>query len=252
MMDDLEEGRVEAQGVPMGKYTYVSCWTEENEESIPLWNMYAGKEMGVRISLPKDMFKDYLFLDEFSGLNISDLLQFIDSDGFPLIWKIPGSEYKGKDYLIIPVESDKPATFYRKIQYVDNVLSLTKQLAEQTDDEIESYYNLDWGNVGTLKHWRWDFQKESRYILRIIPTKGEISLFRPMEMMEKVKEAFDTKMEPHFNTYDLPLKDDIFDQMVVTLSPSIKEGQRVIAEALLKQYAPKAKIEESSLKNIFK
>ena len=48
-MDDLEEGRVAAQGVPLGKYTYVSCWTEEQEESIPLWNMYAGKEMGVRI-----------------------------------------------------------------------------------------------------------------------------------------------------------------------------------------------------------
>ena len=49
-MDDLEEGHVEAQGVPLGKYTYVSCWTEEEEESIPLWNMYAGKEMGVRLS----------------------------------------------------------------------------------------------------------------------------------------------------------------------------------------------------------
>ena len=32
-MDDLEEGRVEAQGVPLGKYTYVSCWTEDDEES---------------------------------------------------------------------------------------------------------------------------------------------------------------------------------------------------------------------------
>ena len=34
-MDDLEEGRVEAQGIPVAKYTYVSCWTEDEEESIP-------------------------------------------------------------------------------------------------------------------------------------------------------------------------------------------------------------------------
>ncbi len=36
-MDDLEEGCVEAQRIPLGKYTYVSCWTEDDEESIPLW-----------------------------------------------------------------------------------------------------------------------------------------------------------------------------------------------------------------------
>lgn len=68
-------------------------------------------------------------------------------------------------------------------------------------------------------------------------------------MVEKLKEALDTEKEPHFNSYDLPLKDDIFEHMIVTLSPSITEGKRLIVEALLKQYAPKAKIVESSLKN---
>lgn len=249
-MDDKEEGRIEAQGVPLGKYTYVSCWTEENKENIPLWNMYAGKETGVRISLPQDMFKDYSFIDGFSGMNVSEILRAIDPVNAPImLWKIPGSEYKGKNYLIIPVESDKPATFYRRIVYVDDVLSLTKELALMVDKEEDSYYNFDLGNVGVLKHKRWAFQKESRFILRIIPTDGEISLYKPKELVEKLKEALDTEMEPHFNSYDLPLKDDIFDHMIVTLSPSITEGKRLIVKALLNQYAPKAKLMESSLKN---
>lgn len=248
-MDDLEEGRVEAQGTKVGKYTYVSCWTED-DETIPMWYMYAGKEMGVRISLPQDMFKDYSFIDGFSGLNVSDILRAIDPVNAPImLWKIPGSEYKGKNYLIIPVESDKPATFYRRILYVDDVLSLTKELALMVDKEEDSYYNFDLGNVGVLKHKRWAFQKESRFILRIIPTDGEISLYKPKELVEKLKEALDTEMEPHFNSYDLPLKDDIFEHMIVTLSPSITEGKRLIVKALLNQYAPKAKLMESSLKN---
>lgn len=247
-MDDLEEGRVEAQGIPVAKYTYVSCWTEDEEESIPLWNMYAGKDMGVRISLPQDMFKDYSFIDGLSGLNVSDILRVIDPDNAPImLWKIPGSEYKGKNYLIIPIESDKPVTFYRRIMYVDDVISLTRELALMVEKEEDSYYNFDLGNVGVLKNKRWAYQNESRFLLRIIPTEGEISLYNPKELVAKLKAAFDTKLEPHFNSYDLPLKDDIFDQMVVTLSPSIKVGQRVIVEALLNQYAPKAKIKESSL-----
>lgn len=247
-MDDLEEGRVEAQGIPVAKYTYVSCWTEDEEESIPLWNMYSGKDMGVRISLPQDMFKDYSFIDGLSGLNVSDILRVIDPDNAPImLWKIPGSEYKGKNYLIIPVESDKLATFYRRIMYVDDVISLTRELALMVEKEEDSYYNFDLGNVGVLKNKRWSFQKESRFILRIIPTECELTLFDASHFMEHLVNALSIGLPPHFETYDLTLKDNIFNELEVTLSPSIKVGQRVIVEALLNQYAPKAKIKESSL-----
>ena len=131
---------------------------------------------------------------------------------------------------------------------MDDVLSLTKQLATRVDEEVECFYNLDWCNVGTLKHRRWEFQKESRFLIRIIPTNGEISLFKPQEWLAKLKDAFDTKMEPHFETYDLSLKEEVFKQIEVTLSPSITMGQRIIVESLLNQYAPNAIIAESSLK----
>ena len=245
-VDDLEEGRIEVQDVPLGKYTYVSCWTEDKEESIPLWKMYTDNGIGVRISLPKDMFKDYMFIGGLTGLDVSAVMRHIDMDQTPFMWKIPGSEYKGKNYLIIPIESNNLATFYYKIQYVDDVLSKTKEQAEKIIfDDID--YNMDLGKVGIFKHLRWEFEKESRFILRIIPTSEEVSLFDAPKVAELVKEAFSTKLPPHFETYDMALKDDIFDDMEITLSPSLTAGQRVIVESLVKQYAPKAKIRESIL-----
>ena len=62
-VDDLEEGRAECSGIKLGQYIFVSCWTEEAEESIPLWRMYTEKGTGVRISLTKEMFKTYAYND---------------------------------------------------------------------------------------------------------------------------------------------------------------------------------------------
>ena len=60
-VDDIEEGNVSPDGVKMGKYTFVSCWTENDEENISLWKMYSGGGIGVRISLEQDMFKECTF-----------------------------------------------------------------------------------------------------------------------------------------------------------------------------------------------
>ena len=39
------------------KFVYVSCWTEDSEESIPLWNLYTPNMHGVRIRMPEFPFK---------------------------------------------------------------------------------------------------------------------------------------------------------------------------------------------------
>lgn len=57
-VDDLEEN-ITANGVKIGQYSFVSCWTEDESESIPLWKLYTGSGIGVRISLEHEMFKVY-------------------------------------------------------------------------------------------------------------------------------------------------------------------------------------------------
>ena len=249
-MDDLEEGRVEAQGIPVAKYTYVSCWTEDDEESVPLWKMYAGNGGGVRISLPQDMFRDYNLLDELVGnQDLSEkILGYVPNVTPSTTLKIPGYEYFGKNYFILPVHSHDLRTFYGQIFYTEDICVQSKDVCNITHKDNGTYdLELNWNKVGTFKHSRWSFQKESRFILRIIPTECELTLFDASHFMEHLVKALSIGLPPHFETYDLTLKDNIFNELEVTLSPSIKVGQRVIVEALLNQYAPKAKIKESSL-----
>ena len=55
-VDDVSESQT-ASRIQFGKYYFVSCWTHSHEESIPQWHMYTDLMSGVRISLPRKMFK---------------------------------------------------------------------------------------------------------------------------------------------------------------------------------------------------
>lgn len=57
-VDDMEEVLTRDLGA-FGKYFYVSCWSSDDEESIPLWSMYSEGMKGVRIKLPIFPFKKY-------------------------------------------------------------------------------------------------------------------------------------------------------------------------------------------------
>lgn len=51
-VDDSEEAETFDMG-KFGRFVYVSCWTSDGQESIPLWNLYTPNMHGVRIRLPK-------------------------------------------------------------------------------------------------------------------------------------------------------------------------------------------------------
>ena len=57
-VDDLDEAETEDMG-KFGKIlVYVSCWTEDSEESIPLWNLYTPNMHDVRIRMPEFRLKN--------------------------------------------------------------------------------------------------------------------------------------------------------------------------------------------------
>lgn len=57
-MDDLQEQQT-ADINNIGQFCYISSWTDDSAESIPMWNMYASLNQGVRIKLRKNPFKTY-------------------------------------------------------------------------------------------------------------------------------------------------------------------------------------------------
>lgn len=52
-VDDVSEAKFYGK-YELGKFLFVSCWTDSNVESIPLWHIYTDKMRGVRISLESD------------------------------------------------------------------------------------------------------------------------------------------------------------------------------------------------------
>ena len=55
-MDDPQEAR-NADLKRLGDYIFVSSWTEDSEESIPMWRLYTNPESGVRIKMKANPFE---------------------------------------------------------------------------------------------------------------------------------------------------------------------------------------------------
>ena len=90
VLDDSEEEKVQDKQ-QYGKYCFVSSWTEEEEESIPMWNIYTNLSEGVRIKLPKNPFQEY-FLDADTLLKYTGQKDFTATGaGFNII--IPPDEF---------------------------------------------------------------------------------------------------------------------------------------------------------------
>lgn len=225
-VDDVEEGNAESLGVKFCKYIFVSCWTEVEEENIPLWKMYGGNKEGVRIGLEQKMFKEYS-------------VPFVEGGQA----KIPLKDWKNPDFFFLPNMNYDNEFFYRKIEYVDDVYSYTKDAIQERNNMI---YNIETGKFGRYKHKRWEFQNESRFVLYAFPVNPYINGNKP-NISAIVAQSFKNNMPLPFEDYYMYINDEAFENMEITLSPLATDAQRIIVECLKERYAPKAQIKSSSL-----
>ncbi len=237
-VDDLEEGKAESLGVKFCKYIFVSCWTKSTEENIPLWKMYGGDTGGVRISLQHEMFQEYPLSDlEFNGMKSIGCF----------ISKIPVNDCLNPQFFFLPIHQYENDLFFRDIQYVDDVLSYTKDKIRLSDvHDNMATMNMEMKPFGSYKHKRWEFQKESRFVLYALPCNPFLESNNP-EISSVVMNSLLQNKELPFTDYDLRLKEDVLNNLIITLSPSVTESQRIIVSALVDKYAPNATIRESSL-----
>lgn len=241
-VDDLDEGSIQSDGVKLGQYVFVSCWTENAEESIPLWNMYAGGENGVRISIDSDMFQDYLITD----LNLPNGLK---SSG-ALISKIPQEEFLQSKYFVFPFFPTDTDMFYRKIEYVDDIASATNSIVQRTMiDATHANVNVAFSKVGKYKHKRWAFQEETRFAVTILPVNP--FMIHPNDIGTDLLNALYNHHPLPFTSYFMNLKQCALNKMSITLNPSATKAQYILAESLCAKYAPGATVKESTLaKNV--
>ncbi|GAK37530.1 hypothetical protein [Bacteroides graminisolvens] len=237
-VDDLEEGNAESLGVRFCKYVFVSCWTEISEESIPLWKMYGGDFGGIRISVEKEMFQEYFVSNlDFGGLK---------SQGF-LITKIPPQSLTHPDFWVFPMLDYNNDLFYRHVEYVDDVFQYTKDCIQITNiKDGRGDMNMQMKPFGSYKNKRWGFQNETRFVLYVLPCNPMLEGVNPEVSSIVMQSLLGNKSLP-FTYYDMQLKDEVLEKIEITLSPSASEAEKIITQALIDKYAPKAQIKDSAL-----
>ena len=244
-VDDLEEARVEPSQYDFSKFLFVSCWTENGEESIPQWKMYSGSVDGVRIGVDKEMFSG-IFCFHFNEQ--TGELQEVSHTMIP--------DDKQKDFFVLPAFDSNEAPFYRRVEYVDNLSEATKDLVQEeslvkevhTDGSrlMKVKMSLNLKKLGAIKHRRWSFQEECRFSLFIVPGNPYV---RSIDTAVSIMLCSIKSQKPvPFIYYDLPLCPTFFQSLEITLAPNATESQRVIVESLCLSLAPNAVVKDSALR----
>lgn len=236
--DDIDEGRIESCGRKLGQYFFASCWTRVAEESIPLWKMYTNDGVGVRLSVSYDMFCDYPIPD--------DPYNIIKNVGIRMS-KIPTNEVWGTGKIIIPVIMENNG-FLKDIVYTDNAIEETRRCLNICTMDNKTNFNFSYDKIGTYKNKRWAFEEESRFIIPIFPVdmRGIIS---KRDWNNLMGYTIYNNVKNDIEEYYLRMKDDVINNIKVTLSPKAGKEHLIIVQSLLKQYTNAGTVEYSHLRD---
>ena len=239
-LDDLQEQKT-ADVKNLGKFVFVSSWTDDSEESIPMWKMYTNPSAGVRIKLRK---KPFVYHGT-SGSDFTAKMGIKMADGglpkdtvntFANIADILSKGYYfdqawGGDIL-------------RQVIYTDDKSLLEPKVLNTNDGKID----LQLGKLGIHTSKYWEFQKEWRYVLRTIPFSFDGGIDKSIETFSIIATKMALGIQPPpFSYYDLDIAPDAFSEMEITSSPQISAGNKVVLDALVERFNPNATVKESVL-----
>ena len=239
-LDDLQEQKT-ADVENLGHFVFVSSWTSDDNESIPMWKMYTSPASGVRIKLRKNPFA----WNNTSGKDITE------KTGMPVISNSAGdvlltsfldlSELLSKGYFSPQAIS---GDILKRVEYTNDISLLEPKVLEKTGDQL----SLGIGRMGINKSEYWEFQKEWRYIMSFIP----LNLCSSPEIIAQDFGVTISKLSlgiatPPFPYYDLTIEPEAFSEMEITCSPKITDGNRIIVDNLVQTYNSTAQICDSAL-----
>lgn len=244
-VDDMSEAQA-TNKFNLAQYLFVSCWTDDAEESIPLWHMYSKNMTGVRISLPKEDIFNYQPLRAPQNWNITQ-------QGI-LYSPIPFNKMFTDDYFITPNFLDKKQ-FERKVEYVDNVADYYKDAVTintkddgKTELKINSVFDL-----AKYKRKVWGFQSELRFLLFILPSipipeKGMSDPVYLERFPNHIINCLINNIPPKINFFDVEINPNVLDNITITMGPYTEESDRILVDSMLKMYTKNGSCKESNLR----
>lgn len=222
-VDDPEEAETEDIETA-GRHCLVSCWTDKEEDIIPMWSMYTPNMRGVRIKMRKYPFKQYVY-----GKN-------------ELYFKEETKSYINFNDVYTKTVSIVPSyPLLEKIEYTKNDSLLKPKILTKTENKTKiSLYN-----IGRCKREYWDFQQEYRYIIRTAPWSiKELEEVKTPEEQEIIFErVLDENNTQYCNEIYLKLAEDALDDIEILLAPKTSEAEWIIVQALLEKYCPNSCIQ---------
>lgn len=228
----------------LGKFLFVSCWTDSDIESIPLWHIYTDKMCGIRITLDEHWMY-------YRPLKPDPKYNFVQEG--TLCAPVPFEKFFNDNYLILPNVFQKNNVL-RKVKYVDdpsvylkNVVDLKVQPDNKAEMQLKSV-----NDFATYKQKIWAFQDEVRFLLFILPTipippNGFNNEQYLNALPSHIMNAIINGNGPNIEYFDLDIDPNVLDNIIVTLGPLCEEGDIVIVDSLLKQYTKNGVLQKSKL-----
>ena len=232
-VDDLEE--VEALDLKdYGKYWFIACYTQNEDEEIPIWNMYSGNGSGIRIRFEANIFDDLNKQKD----DVSDEInkEFKDREKYDV-------EFENKPYNVdYTIVEEKICSKILKEEICYIVDENGNHLVDENENHIVAEMQTkDFSCIGVCKRACWNFQKEVRYRLHIEPKNNE-QLYQKQEKLPDLPIRY----------YDMPIKESILNNAAITLGYNISAGNAVIVNMLVEKYNQENKaniiIDKSELK----
>lgn len=241
-VDDIEEESTADFG-DLGRFCFVSCWTNVAEESISLWNLYTPNMTGVRIRLPINPFKTVK----------------IDLDG----------RHIKEEYLTHPSLTNENLSAHGcllkppylaslcQVQYTDEPDKLNRKVLTETRPETKMENgvkktswekNISLKNIGIYKNKLWSFQKEYRYKFFVVPwTMNDLESAKSYEDQVSLIDRLETdKLKK--DSFDLDLDENAINDMEILIGPRANFAQKQIVKSLVNDLNPTAEIKESNIR----
>ena len=219
--DDLDEAESKDLG-RIGKFVFVSCWTREAGESIPMWNQYSGNMSGVRIGM-----KEYPFMKRiYDNKHGPSFETFLDYDFY----------YNDNRMMFSPAQPKLV-----DVEYVEEADKIYPSIV--TEGTIEDAYKfirgetakceLSFETVGKYKRTCWAFQHECRYKIFGAPMG-----LRDMEttdsqtswdlQREYVRRIMDDSYVPGYQALFVDLDDEAINNMEIVFGPRMNDSERIL------------------------
>ncbi len=244
-VDDVAESQKYGE-YNLARYLFVSCWTDSEEENIPLWTMYSKGMTGVRISLPIDPF-DYRPLQphpKWGGIFEGQVLS-----------PLPIEMIFGEDFMVNPTWFNKK-NFIIRVEYLnDNELQIMRENAVKLSANAQGQpmYQIEGPQkLAGYKSLDWAFQRKVRYIIMAYPTPrmpptGPGNETWIKELPNHILTSIRGGIGPSFDYFDINLSQAAIDNIKVLLGPLATEGERIVVDALLKQFTQNGQWKQSRL-----